>query len=281
MALREAKRLTIIFVYSGLFLLLIGVLYFMFKSDPTCFDGKRNQGEEEVDCGGPCRPCPEVIELASLEVGAPEWVHDIDNKYDAIVKIKNPNDIYGAAYFKYRAVAILDNDEEVKQKLSDTNFILPGEEKYLFVHGFEQEQEPKEIRFEIDEQSFSWEKFDNFEEPNFVINNSRYEEKGTGDVDFGAAVGTVINRSPIDFETVDVHVTLRSETGKLLAINSQRMNTLRAEEFRDYIMIFPHAFPGSVEDVDVFVETNPFDSNNYIRVHGTPDVWDQTLEKYK
>lgn len=26
--------------------------------DPTCFDGISNQGEEGVDCGGPCPPCP-------------------------------------------------------------------------------------------------------------------------------------------------------------------------------------------------------------------------------
>lgn len=26
--------------------------------DPSCDDGLRNQGEEDVDCGGPCSPCP-------------------------------------------------------------------------------------------------------------------------------------------------------------------------------------------------------------------------------
>lgn len=275
MALREAKRLTIIFIYAGLFVLLVAVLYFMFKSDPSCFDGKRNQGEEDVDCGGPCRPCPEIIKLDPLEIGTSEWVHDIDNKYDLMVQIKNPNDVYGAAYFKFRAVARLADNQEIRQKMWDNSYVLPGEEKYVFVHGFELEKEPLEVGIELDQDSFSWERFDNFEEPNFVVNNSRYEAKGAGDVDFGAAVGTVINRSPIDFETVDVHVALRSETGKLLAINSQRMNTLRAEEFRDYIMVFPHAFSGSVEDVDVFVETNPFDSNNYIKIHGAPGLWNK------
>lgn len=277
MAFREAKRLTIIFVYAGILLLFIAVFYFMSKTDPTCSDGKRNQGEEGIDCGGPCRPCPEVITLNSLEIGSSEWVHDVDDKYDVIISIKNPNDVYGAAFFKFRAVAVLAGGEEIQQKIWDTNFILPGEEKYLFVHGFKLSSEPEEIKIEVDDASFSWKRFENYEEPNFVINNSRYEEKGSGDVDFGAAMGTVINRSPIDFETVDVRVNLRNETGKLLAVNSQRMNTVGAEEFRDYIMVFPHAFPGSVEKVEVFVETNPFDSNNYIRVHGTPDIWDQTL----
>jgi len=281
MVFRQLKRLEIIFVYLGIFLLFVTVFYFFLKPDPTCSDGKRNQGEEAIDCGGPCVPCPVVIKLEPLEIGSTEWVYDIDNKYDVIVSIKNPNDVYGASRFRFRAVAQMNNGEEIAQKIWDNNYILPGERKYLFVHGFELDQEPKGIKIEIDGESFDWEKFDNFEEPNFVINNSRYEQKGAGNIDFGAATGTVINRSPIDFEVVDVRVALRSETGKLLAINSQRMNTLRAEESRDYIMVFPHAFPGSVEKVEVFVETNPFDSNNYIRIHGTPDVWDQTMEGHR
>ena len=29
---------------------------------PTCNDGIKNQGETGIDCGGPCKPCPEVTE---------------------------------------------------------------------------------------------------------------------------------------------------------------------------------------------------------------------------
>ena len=33
---------------------------------PTCSDGIKNQGEEDIDCGGPCKPCkkeyPEITE---------------------------------------------------------------------------------------------------------------------------------------------------------------------------------------------------------------------------
>ncbi len=30
--------------------------------DPTCFDGIQNQGEEGIDCGGPCAPCEYTYE---------------------------------------------------------------------------------------------------------------------------------------------------------------------------------------------------------------------------
>ncbi|MEA1926370.1 MAG: hypothetical protein U9M90_04005 [Patescibacteria group bacterium] len=271
MVLRQAKRLKIIIVYAGLFVLLGAILYFMSKPEPSCSDGKRNQGETEVDCGGPCCPCPEIIKLNKLNVLFVEWIHDVDDKYDIVVRIKNSNDVYGAGLFNFRAIAIFSDSTETAQESWEKNFVLPGEEKSVFLHGFKLLQEPSDMKIEINEKTIRWQKFSDFEEPNFVVNNSQYKEKEAGSIDFGVATGTIINRSVIDFETVDVHIVLRDESGKLLAVNSQRMNTVRAGEFRDYIMVFPYAFPGSVEKVESFVETNPFDSDNYIKTHGIPN----------
>ena len=35
------------------------------EPEPTCFDGIKNDGEEGVDCGGPCKPCPVVEQPCS------------------------------------------------------------------------------------------------------------------------------------------------------------------------------------------------------------------------
>ncbi len=271
MIFRQTKRFKIIMAYAGFFVLLGAILYFMSKPKPSCSDGKRNQGETGIDCGGPCRPCPETIKLNKLDVLLVEWVHDVDDKYDVVVRIKNPNDVFGAGAFNFRAIAFFSDGTEIAQESWEKSFVLPGEEKSAFLHGFKLSQEPSDMKIEINEDTVKWQRFSDFEEPNFVVNNSQYKEKEAGSIDFGMATGTIINRSVIDFETVDVHVVLRSEKGELLAINSQRMNTVRAEEFRDYIMVFPYAFPGSVKKVESFVETNPFDSDNYIKTHGTPD----------
>ena len=43
-----------------LILFLISYLIFLTIRGPvaaSCFDGKKNQGEEGIDCGGPCPPC--------------------------------------------------------------------------------------------------------------------------------------------------------------------------------------------------------------------------------
>ena len=51
MAQREIKRLFVIIVYLLIFALVAVAIYFLLKVDPSCFDGKQNQGEEAVDCG--------------------------------------------------------------------------------------------------------------------------------------------------------------------------------------------------------------------------------------
>jgi len=42
------------------------------RPEPTCFDSILNQGEEDTDCGGPCRACPEQV--VPEERGIPTWL---------------------------------------------------------------------------------------------------------------------------------------------------------------------------------------------------------------
>lgn len=62
---RKGKQITYGFFYL---LVIVGLgigFYSMFlKSSPTCFDGAKNQGEENIDCGGPCDSC----ETAALSI---------------------------------------------------------------------------------------------------------------------------------------------------------------------------------------------------------------------
>lgn len=278
MAQRDVKRVFILIVYLFLFFLFSTVVYFLFKADPSCFDGKKNQGEAAVDCGGPCVPCPEVISLKPVEILSVEWVHDIENKHDVVAKVTNPNDVFGVAMIRYQVRVKSSDGEAIDQSNWEEGFILPGETKRFFIQGFETNslfENSAVVDLVIDEESIIWKRFKNYEEPNLIINNPGYEEVSGGGVGFGRAFGTIINRSNVDLEIVRVKVVLRNDEGRLLAVNSQVMNTLRAGEFRDYVINFPHNFPGSVTDVKAFPESNPFDSENYIRIHGRPDKWDE------
>ena len=55
---RTKKQLTILaVVFLALFVVLLAIGLSVFYSPGSCADNKKNQSEEDVDCGGPCPPC--------------------------------------------------------------------------------------------------------------------------------------------------------------------------------------------------------------------------------
>lgn len=268
---RTKKRLLIIFIYFLSALIFLSVLVLFLLPDPSCFDGERNQGEERVDCGGPCAPCSRIVKLDPITVKKTEWVSDGKGAFDAVILLKNPNKIYGAAKF---SLVIREKEGKIFEENKKETFLLPSEEKTILMHGLVFEGEPKNIEVIIDQDKIDWKRFVDYEKPDLIVNNSQYKTVFGEPGVFGRAIGSVVNQSSIDFEAIVVKVVLRSKEGKLLATNSQVMNTVRAGERRDYSIIFPQEFPGEVEKVMVETETNVFDSNNYIQTHGVPEKWE-------
>ncbi len=269
MIFRNAKRIIVFLIFLLIIIVFAIVGYFISRPNPTCDDRIQNQGEEKIDCGGPCVACPTIIKLEKLKLTSAEWVHDVDKKHDLVFKLYNPNKDHGASSFRFRALIDDQNGNTIETDWEES-FILPGEKKHLFITGVQLKNSPKKISFEVEPDSINWKKFDDYKEPKLVITNDSYEELTGGKVNFSQAKGTLVNKSNVDFERITVKVILRDEKGRLLAINYQSMNTVRSNEFRDYVINFPREFPGSVRDIETEIETNVFNSENYIRVHGIP-----------
>lgn len=273
---RSRKRARIIFAYLGLFVLVFGSIWIFFKSAPTCTDGVRNQGEMDTDCGGPCKPCTERIVLEPIEIGNYEWVYSFENKYDFVGSLKNPNNNYGASRVKYRvAVETLAGGEIVYSNWVHS-FVLPGEQKRLLLQGMELDSTPLNVKMELDLKDIQWEKFTNFEAPEFIVNEKYYEELGGGVANFSRTWGTVINGGNTDFEEVLVKAFLRDANGLLLATNSDLLGGFKAGNIRGFNMLFPTKFEGEVDSgrIEIEIETNPFDKENLSKTYGKDDEWD-------
>jgi hypothetical protein len=195
-------------------------------------------------------------------------VHDKDKYYDGLIKVENPNETYGAAKFRYRITFEDSAGNPIGQSDWRNGFILPMESKSLLVQGVVVTGTPYAAKAEIDQENVNWDRFQGKERPVFIVNNERYQVNTGGELWFAKASGTLINKSAADFQEVLVKVILRDDRGQLLAVNSQVINVLRSEEERDYIITFPHGFPGSVSDTRVEVETNVFDPDNYLKSFG-------------
>jgi len=258
---RERKRILIIVIYLAIFSLVGFLIYLAVRPAPTCYDGKKNQKEEGIDCGGRCRPCPEIINAEPIQVAEQAFVYGGPGKYDALAKITNPNNQFGSSEFSYEFVLRDSSGQEIARR-SGTEFILPAETKLILESGLETELIPQEAEVKIIEAR--WEKFFEYEKPRLNIYNKRYDLI-SGGVGYSEAYGLVRNESPFDFNFIKINVVLRDAAGKILALNSTNMYTVSAGEQRDFRLIWPTSFPGDAENLEMEAEADVFHSQNFIK----------------
>ena len=124
------RRLTYLLIVFAV-IILAGILVWIWqRPEPSCEDGKRNQGEYDVDCGGPCaRVC--AFEVRPVrEVWSRIFQVD-DTRYDQVTLIKNPNSGYAARQLRYR-VRVFDASDVLLTTREGTVFLNPQEEFFLF-----------------------------------------------------------------------------------------------------------------------------------------------------
>lgn len=245
-----------------LFLLTAWGFYSIFRTEETCMDKIKNQNEEDVDCGGVCSPCKK-IQTQDLSVGETGIVPSgISGQYDFYVIVINPNNVFGSNEFHYEVV-LKDNSGNIVAQRSGTSFILPGESKYITESNIVLDDPSVKIEFKVSDPK--WMEFtEYYEKPNLKIVNKNYNEVVSG-VGFSEAKGLLKNESPFDFSLIKIRIILRDTGGKIVALNSTEMRTVKSQEERDFRAFWPSRFPGEVRSVETQIEVNVFDSESFIK----------------
>jgi len=258
---------------ANIFFLIIGLfIYFGFiKKEPTCFDGIQNQGEEGIDCGGPCNACPiPPPPVEDLIVSWTKIIPTFQKSYDLVARIKNSNSDYGANFIDYN-FKIYNNQNSLIGEKSGKTFILPGETKYI-IKPFSSSENA--LRTILEFSQIEWQKLKIYEEPKITINQKTYQ-KLSGDPYYGEASGIVVNKSLYDFDKILINVVLFDEEENILGAGSVELLTILSGEERYFNILWPYPIPGKISFVDMQVETNVFDSKNFMKRHGTSEKFQQ------
>lgn len=261
---RLIRQIIIGTVYIVLFSMICFALYRSFIwVAPTCSDGKQNQNEGGIDCGGKCsKQCEPPLNAKQIVSQEVAFVPAGHGSYDLLAKIYNPNDIAGASSFVY-TLSLRDANGAVLVEKSGTSFILPQESKYLFEFQLASARVPVSATFLVT--NVKWERLKGYSErPRIVVTRQAYDRISSGP-GYGAATGLVVNSSPYDFRSIGVKVVLRDASGKPLAINATEMNTMQAKEQRDFRLVWPSAFPGQVASYEMFVDADVYHSANFLK----------------
>ncbi|MFA5777823.1 MAG: hypothetical protein WC906_05330 [Parcubacteria group bacterium] len=260
---RSVKRFIIILIFLGILFLVGWLAYSKMKPAKTCDDGKQNQNETGIDCGGICqKQCEKKFDAKDLRIEESAFVPAGPGTYDVMARVSNPNNQLGSPSFSYE-FSLKDAGGNVLAKKSGTSFILPVESKYIIETGIELKQNPQSVEVSISNQK--WEEFFGYERPELNIYNKRYNLISSG-VGYSEAKGLLRNESSFDFDTIRINIVLRDENGKPVAFNKTEMKTVNVGAERDFRLLWPIDFPGSVQGApEMEAETNVFDSQNFIK----------------
>ncbi len=127
------RRLIIIAIVAIFVAVSVLIAYFIFRPARTCFDGKKNQNEHGVDCGGVCAiQCKnEKKELVT------RWTKTFDmgnGIYDVAALVENPNQDAAVLSFNY-TVELIDDSGRVILSNPLSTFANAGDHFLLFAGG--------------------------------------------------------------------------------------------------------------------------------------------------
>jgi hypothetical protein len=267
-----SKILKQIFIAVVFFSIIGLAVYFgVIRKEPTCFDGIQNQGEEEIDCGGPCEACPiPPPPVEDLIISWEKIIPSGQNLYDLVAQIKNSNTDYGANLIGYN-FKIYDKQNSLLNKKEGKTFILPGETKYIIEPFISSEKADRTV-FEISQ--IDWQRLKVYKEPEIIIKEKIYQNL-SGNPYYGEASGIVINKSSYDFDKILINVVLYGGEENVLGAGSVELSTMLSSEERYFNVLWPYPIFGTVSFVEMQAETNVFNSENFMKRHGTTEKFQQ------
>jgi hypothetical protein len=260
MTKRTTKQIIIGLIF---FLILSGIgflIYYSSRPAPSCTDGIQNQGEERIDCGGPCSPC-ELIYIKEIEVLWAKALSGQGNFYDLAAQIKNPNQNYGSGQVPYQ-FELYDAQNNLIAKYAGLTFILPNQTKYLLQVKAESSKPVKKVKLSFGQ--IKWQKPEDYQPPQLSIQQKEYRLLSNQEPGFAQVRAILVNKSNFDFDKVDIDILLFDSTHRLLALNTNEIRTLLAGQERDFVATWFNQIKGQVAFVEIEAETNIFDPDNYL-----------------
>ncbi len=266
---RKNKQIIIaasFFLFWGL--VIFGIIY-LIKPGPTCNDGIKNQSEEKIDCGGPCKPCPPVVEkIKVLKIKAAQAENQ---SFDLLAQIENPNREYGAREVFYKFEVFGEGNQLIRTAEGQT-FILPYQTKYIIETPINLSSFPTRVTFSIIK-TVNWEKLTDFENIGLEIYEKKYNEL-PGQSYFSEATGVLENISNYDYALVQVIIVLYDSNNNIINFGKNEHKTVRTSDKRPVKFTWKNPFK-KVQRFDMEAYTNLFLNENFIKKHGTEEKYQQ------
>lgn len=235
MTRRTRKQLIYGAFYLSVFLGIISLFYFRIKPSPSCFDGIQNQGEEGVDCGGPCvNVCiPGNIKPVSV-VGQPLVFRPDRSHITLLVEVGNPNQNYASKNFSY-IFSLYDDKGALVQSFPGSSYIYGGEVKYIiFPNAPAPQNDWSYARFAV--KNTGWVPSAEFPgPPRLDLIGAKTAVSGNNLIVNGQAV----NNDTITLSKIKIIAVLKGKLGQVAGASQTEIDTLIPNESRPFVILHP------------------------------------------
>ncbi len=238
----KKRKLFYVFLLVGIFLIFSTYLFFkLFYATPTCFDGKQNQEEVGIDCGGSCQNLCKA-QVSNLIVKWVEVFNVSEGVYSVAANVENPNRIAGADNLSYK-FEIYDSSGFVIEEISGSTFVKPRERFVVF--------EPS-VRIKngsiptsatiLFEESPVW-KVSKRQNTSIVIKNKKLINTKTRP----RLTSVLLNNSIDDIFDVDVTTVVYNSENEPIAVSSTFVDVVEKNSQKDIFFTWPSSFTSAPE----------------------------------
>ena len=236
----------------GILVVFIGAIIFLLpEKQMTCFDGKQNQNELGIDCGGDCDTFCSfqiddlvVIWSRAFPVG--------DGVYDVVARIRNPNFNAGTREAAYKVILYDENNILIAERRGET-FINPSEEFVIFEESIEVKDTsriPQRAFFEFIE-STQWTRTAE-KQPELII---RDEELDTEEAR-PKLRATITNRTNTTVRDIIVNSLLYDENDNVIEVSQTTVDILGVDESKRISFLWTKPFPKEPKRIEILMRVN-------------------------
>jgi hypothetical protein len=164
-------------------------------------------------------------------------------QYYASARVSNPNSNLAVRNLKYKFI-FKDAQGSVMAAVENNTYILPSQERFLFLPAQKLSGPPKELEVELMPEH--WSKIGQFKGLNFSFEQLQYGKDLDGRF-FAAAV--LKNENPYIIPEIELGVIVYNIKHEVLGVNYTKLNDVRVEEQRFFRVIWPlsTSFAGAVD----------------------------------
>jgi hypothetical protein len=214
-------------------LLLVGIpLFRIFYIAPTCFDGKQNQNETGVDCGGKCsRVCSSAFLSPRVQWAQADKIGN--GIYNLGAYIVNPN-LDGAATNVEYMFRLYDKNARLIGERKGSAYLPAHKNTLVFESGVQTGQSiPGPVTFEFTA-PIGWEKT-SFQNDGIIVSNKTFTSEGGAT----SLTATLKNTTLEDYASFYVYAVLYDSNGNQVGFSRTKTDGLTRNSSADIQFTWP------------------------------------------